>query len=176
MMKQIFLSLVVLLTTYTAMAQIKTDQGSVTFKIKNAGMGVDGKFSAPICIINFDPSNLSKSKFSGVVVATSINTDNSGRDNHLRKPEYFDVAKYPTIKIESVSFSESGKGQYKAVCNLTIKDVTKSLTIPFTYSEASGSIAMEGSFVINRRDFGVGGKSIILSDNANVKIKISGKK
>jgi polyisoprenoid-binding protein YceI len=175
-MKQIITSLVVLMITFTSMAQVKTDQGSVTFKIKNAGMGVDGKFGAPICIINFDPSNLSKSKFSGVVVATSINTDNNGRDNHLRKPEYFDVAKYPTIKIESTSITESGKGQFKAVCNLTIKEVTKSVTIPFSYSEANGSIAMEGSFIINRRDFGVGGKSIILSDNANITIKISGKK
>jgi polyisoprenoid-binding protein YceI len=175
-MKQILTSLIVFMLTITAMAQIKTDQGSVTFKIKNAGMSVEGKFGSPICIINFDPSNLSKSKFSGVVVATSINTDNSGRDNHLRKPEYFDVAKYPTIKIESVSFSETGKGQYKAVCNLTIKDVTKSITIPFSYSETNGNLAMEGNFVINRRDFGVGGKSIILSDNANVTIKISGKK
>jgi polyisoprenoid-binding protein YceI len=175
-MKHILVSLVVLIIATSTMAQIKTDQGSVTFRIKNAGMGVDGKFSAPICIISFDPSNLSKSKFSGVVVATSINTDNSGRDNHLRKPEYFDVTKYPTIKIESVSFSESGKGQFKGVCNVTIKGITKSVTIPFSYMEASGTFTMDGSFVINRRDFGVGGKSIILSDNANITIKVSGKK
>jgi polyisoprenoid-binding protein YceI len=175
-MKHILAPLVMLVIAINMMAQIKTDQGSVTFKIKNAGMGVDGKFGAPICIINFDPTNLSKSKFSGVVVATSINTDNNGRDNHLRKPEYFDVVKYPTIKIESVSFSEIGKGDYKAVCNITIKGVTKSVTIPFTYSEANGMIAMEGNFIVNRRDFGVGGKSIILSDNANIKIKVTGKK
>jgi polyisoprenoid-binding protein YceI len=175
-MKHILISLVVLMITITTMAQIKTDQGSVTFKIKNAGIGVDGKFGAPICIINFDANNLSKSKFNGLIVATSVNTDNNGRDNHLRKPEYFDVAKYPTIKIESTSIVESGKGQYKAVCNLTIKDVTKSVTIPFSYSETTSSIAIEGSFIINRRDFGVGGKSIILSDNANITIKISGKK
>jgi polyisoprenoid-binding protein YceI len=175
-MKQITVFCVAILTTIATMAQIKTDQGSVTFKIKNAGISVDGKFGAPICIINFDPANLGKSKFNGTVVTSAINTENNSRDNHLRKAEYFDASKFPTIKIESTSISSDAPGKYKSICNVTIKGITKSVTIPFSYIEANGSFTMVGSFIINRRDYGIGGKSIILSDNVNITIKVSGKK
>ncbi len=175
-MKHILASFVIAFMAITSKAQIKTDQGNVTFKIKNAGIGVDGKFGAPICIVNFNSDNVGLSKFTGTIVTTSINTDNNGRDNHLRKPEYFDAAKYPTIKIESTAITIDGKGKYKATCNLTLKGITKIVTIPFTYLDNNGMFNMEGSFLINRRDFGVGGKSIILSDNVNITVKISGKK
>ncbi len=175
-MKHFFSIVLFIAVVLSNMAQTKTDQGSVTFKIKNAGLSVDGKFSAPICILTFDPNNLGQAKLSGTIVSTSINTDNSSRDGHLRKPEYFDVAKFPVIKIESTSISADGKGKYKAICNVIIKGVTKSVTIPFSYLEASGTFTIEGQFIINRRDYGVGGKSIILSDNVNITIKVIGKK
>jgi polyisoprenoid-binding protein YceI len=168
--------LLVLFCVSTLQAQVKTDQGSVKFKIKNAGISVNGNFSAPICVISFDPKDVSKSKFSGVLVTSSINTDNQGRDAHLRKPDYFDATKYPTIKIESTSISADGNGRYKAKCTLTLKDVSKSIDIPFTYIEQNGSFTMEGSFSINRRDYGVGDKSLILSDNVSISIKVIGKK
>jgi polyisoprenoid-binding protein YceI len=157
-------------------AQTKTDKGSVNFKIKNAGMSIDGQFSAPICIIQFDPNDLSKSKFNGTIVSASINTNNNARDNHLRKEEYFDASKYPTIKIESTSITADGSGKYKANCNLTLKGITKSITLPFTYTDNNQSFSLEGSFTLNRRDYGIGSKSIILSDNATISIKVIGKK
>jgi polyisoprenoid-binding protein YceI len=175
-MKQFFFAILFIGIALGSMGQVKTDQGSVAFKIKNAGLSVDGKFAAPICIVSFDPNNLSQAKLSGTIVTTSINTNNSSRDGHLRKPEYFDVVKYPVIKIESASISADGKGKYKAVCNIIIKGVTKSVTIPFSYLESNSTFTIEGQFIINRRDFGVGGKSIILSDNVNITIKVIGNK
>jgi polyisoprenoid-binding protein YceI len=174
-MKPVFFNFLFIIFTLSSFGQIKTEQGSVTFKIRNAGISVDGKFSAPICILTFDPNNLSQSKLTGTIVTSSINTNNASRDGHLRKPEYFDVAKYPVIKIESTSVLADAKGKYKAVCNVYIKGVTKSVSIPFTYNVSNGTFTMEGQFIINRRDFGVGDKSIILSDNVNITIKVIGK-
>ncbi len=175
-MKSIFFHILNIVVALSSIAQTKTDQGTVNFKIKNAGLSVEGKFAAPVCIVAFDPNNLSQSKLSGTIVTASINTNNASRDGHLRKAEYFDASKFPVLKIESTAISADANGKYKAVCNVIIKGVTKSIVIPFSYLESNGTFTIEGQFVLNRRDFSIGSKSIILSDVVNITIKVIGKK
>lgn len=67
----------------------------VKFKIKNAGLTVDGTFSDYKADIFYDENDVSKSKFYGEVKTTSINTGINLRDNDLRKKEYFDVKNFP---------------------------------------------------------------------------------
>jgi polyisoprenoid-binding protein YceI len=55
--------------------------------------------------------------------------------------------------------------------NVTIRDKTKLIEIPFTYVEAGSSATFKGDFQVLRTDFGVGGKNVILSNEANVSIE-----
>ncbi|MCJ8210472.1 YceI family protein [Mucilaginibacter sp. RS28] len=147
-------------------------KSAVTYHIKNMGINTDGKFESVQANINFDTQHLAASSIEATADAASINSDNNMRDNHLRKPDYFDVEKYPKITMKSVSFKSNGGNNYTGIFNVTIKDKTKAVEVPFTYTENGSSALFKGSFKINRRDFGVGGKSLILSDEATVNVEV----
>ncbi len=145
----------------------------VKFKIRNAGLNVDGVFTGLQTTIKFDPNAAAESYILASVESKTVNSDNSMRDNHLKKSDYFDVVKYPKITIESTGITLENAQHYKGVFKITIKNKTKELTIPFTFVEKDGKATFEGKFVINRKDFGIGGSSFILSDNVEIVVKLN---
>jgi polyisoprenoid-binding protein YceI len=155
-----------------AQTEWKLATGStVTFVIKNAGLKVDGKLEGLQTTIKFDSPNLATSSIEASVETTTVNTDNKTRDGHLRKEEYFDVAKFPKMSIKSVSFIKDGNN-YKGKFKLTIKGVTKEIEIPFSYIENGNSATFKGSFTINRLDYKVGGNSWVMADNVIISLNI----
>lgn len=145
---------------------------SITFKIKNAGIGVDGSFKGFQGTVDFNPDDLASSKFDVSVDAKTVDTDNNARDNHLREEEYFGVEKYPKISMKSTKIEKVSEGKYKATFDLTLKGKTKSVSFPFSYNKTSTGYKLNGSFEIDRRDYGVGGSSWILSDDVKVFINL----
>ncbi|MBH8559293.1 YceI family protein [Hymenobacter negativus] len=90
----------------------------------------------------------------------SIDTNQEMRDGHLKGEEFFDAAKYPTIKFESTSFVKDGDG-YKVTGNLTMKDVTKPVTLEAEYGGSAVDFygnhkaGFEVTGKINRKEFGL---------------------
>jgi polyisoprenoid-binding protein YceI len=98
------------------------------------------------------------------------------RDNHLRKEEYFDVKNFPYIRFVSTKITTSSKsGTLFLFGNLTIKNVTREISFPFTAVTQQGGYLFTGEFRINRIDFGVGESSAV-ADNLTVFLKVFGKK
>ncbi len=162
---------------YAQMILTPTDEGSkVHFVIKNFGIKTGGDLTGLKGAIKLDPKNMSVWAFDVTVDATTIDTDNGSRDGHLKKTEYFDVAKYPTIHILSTKISAtSNPGIYLLNANLTIKGVTKSVSFNFKVNNLNNGYLFTGEFPMNRRDFRVGGNSVSLSDNLNVSLSIFAK-
>lgn len=112
----------------------------------------------------FDEKNLKESKIAFQIKAKSINTNERKRNNHLRTDEFLDVKKYPLIRFESKSIKHDKGNQYLVEGDLTIKDVTKTLTIPLTYLgmkqnplEPKEMVAgFESHLTLNRLDYHVG--------------------
>src|ERR1700761_7844895 len=94
-----------------AMAQYKpAEQGStMQFTVQNVGFDVHGTFSGFKGNINFDAQNPAADNFDVTIDATTVNTDNSMRDGHLRDDSYFDVKNYPTIHFVSSKITATGK-------------------------------------------------------------------
>lgn len=155
-----------------------TDEGSkVRFVIKNFGINTGGTFDGLKGSIVFDPSNLATCSFDVSVDARTVDTDMEARDNHLRKPEYFDVEKYPTLNFKSTKITTTNKPEYLYVFGvITIKGVSKEIGFPFSYNSKNGGYLFEGEFKLNRRDFEVGGKSFSMSDDLNVELSLFAKK
>ena len=90
----------------------------------------------------------------------SIDTNQEMRDGHLKGEEFFDAAKYPTIKFESTSFVKDGDS-YKVTGNLTMKDVTKPVTLEAEYGGSAVDFygnhkaGFEVTGKINRKEFGL---------------------
>lgn len=178
-MKRIVLGIPIFLISLIVSAQAYTpvDNGSkVHFVIDNFGISTGGDFKGLAGSIKFDPANIATADFDVTVDANTINTDISSRDSHLRKSEYFDVDNYPKIAFKSTKITKTNKdGYFYIFANITIKKVTKEVKFPFTAMAKEGGYLFEGSFKLNRRDFGVGGNSISLSDNLTVSLSIFAK-
>lgn len=174
-----FLIVVVLVGSLTATTIAQTNWqpylASISFKIKNFGVNVNGSFKGFKGQLLFDPNALAASSLTGSVDAATIDTDNATRDKHLKSDDYFDVEKYPLIEVKSRSIFKKGN-DYVGLFNITIKGKTQQEEIPFSFSENGGTATFEGSFTINRRNYRVGKYSLILSDNVTVSIVINAKK
>ena len=94
---------------------------------------VDGNFKSFDGTMESSKPDFSDAKITFTADVNSINTDNDMRDNHLKSDDFFNAAKFPQIKFVSTSFTPLGDNKYKLVGNLTIRDVTKSVTFDVKY-------------------------------------------
>jgi polyisoprenoid-binding protein YceI len=146
---------------------------SVTFEIRNFGFTTRGSFGGLTGAIRFDPQHPEQADFEVSIAAASINTGNRTRDRHLRSDDYFDVDRFPRISVKSESIRTIKSGSsYILLGALTIKGITRKISIPFTVATADGALVFDGSFSVKRQDFQVGGDSISMADSATIHLHI----
>ena len=150
----------VLLTTSVAFAAgtytIDPVHTSFGFTVKHMMISnVPGEFDKFSGTITYNPADLANSKADVTIDVSSINTRIDKRDTHLKSPDFFDAAKFPTITFVSTKFTPTA-----ITGNLTMKGVTKEVTIPVTISgpvDEMGhqAIGITGSVTVNRQDYGI---------------------
>jgi polyisoprenoid-binding protein YceI len=125
---------------------------------------VRGQFQQFTGVAHVDTQNPANSKVEVIIEAGSIETGNTDRNGHLVSPDFFDVANNPELRFVSTDVerrSDSGETTWVVTGDLTIKGVTKPVTIEF---EQTGSardpfgnlrVGFEGSTAINRKDWGL---------------------
>jgi polyisoprenoid-binding protein YceI len=133
----------------------------IGFVVRHLGVtNVRGKFNKFTGQIRLDESDLTRSAVRVTIDAASIDTDHERRDNHLRSEDFFEVAKFPHITFVSKRVERAGD-RLVAVGDLTIRDVTREVAIPFELAGPikSGNgqkrLGAEGGLVINRFDYGL---------------------
>lgn len=149
----------------------RVDSTRVLFHISNAGLDVEGTIAGVTGNIKFSKNKLVKSSFTATAKSETIQTGIKLRDKHLKKADYFDVESHPTIRITSKQITKLTDG-FNSNCTITIKGQTKDITIPFTFKQIDNKAEFKGTFSLNRLDFGIGEKSIILSDKVEIEIEI----
>ena len=92
---------------------------------------VHGEFGKVAGTITFDADNPAQSKVDATVDVSTINTHEEKRDGHLKSPDFFDVAKFPTMTFKSKKIWKEGAG-YKMTGDLTMHGVTKEVTFDVT--------------------------------------------
>lgn len=109
----------------------------------------------------FDADNPANSHLELTIQAASIDTRNADRDAHLRSNDFFAMDEHPEITFVSTDVSHVTDDNYRVTGSLTIKGVTRPVTIEFVYDGAvvdpfeNVRIGLEGKAVINRKDWGV---------------------
>jgi len=157
-----------------AIAQVKytITKATVAFQIKNMGFNTGGNINDVHANILFDATNLGSSSIDASANMKSLNTGNDIKDEHLKSADYFDVATYPQITMKSVAIKHKSGNNYVGQFNVTIKNKTHLLNLPFTYTE-SGSVAdFNGILKLKRSDFGIGGGSMVMADDVTVTIDV----
>ena len=168
---------VFLLTTFAVYGQEYQPvdkEKSITFRIKNFGITVDGSFRGLSGTIHFDPQQPEQGKVDLWVDATTVDTGIKLRNNHIKKKEYLDVESFPRITIKSTGMKAGDKPQTGILmANLTIKGTSRAVTIPFNIDQTTpGAITFIGEIVINRRDYGVGGGSLSMADTLTIAFRV----
>lgn len=134
----------------------------IGFKVRHMGLiEVPGYFRDFTGEVSYDAKDATKSSVNFKAMMTSVDTGVKGRDDHLRRADFFEVEKFPEMTFKSTKVDKKGKG-WIVTGDLTMKGVTKSVAIPFEISgwlpgnERSGmKMGITGETTINRRDFGV---------------------
>jgi len=157
--------------------KIDPNHSSANFAVKHAMVStVKGRFSDVQGTITYDAKDVTNSTVKAVIKTATVNTDNSMRDNDLKGEHYFDVAKYPEIKFESTKIEKRGD-QYVAIGNLTIKDVTKQVEMPFTVTAAEFGgkkhLGADATLTINRMDYHVDWDKVPGMVDKTIKIELN---
>ncbi|WP_028666271.1 YceI family protein [Runella zeae] len=132
----------------TTLWKVKED----TYSVKFTSKAFDGTFKGLESDLQFDENNLGASKLTASINANSINTGNGMRNGHAKKG--LDAANFKTVKFVSTSIAKTAAG-YEATGNLTIKDVTKAIKIPFTFNQNADGGVFAGTFSVKPTDYNV---------------------
>jgi polyisoprenoid-binding protein YceI len=165
--------------------KIDTAHSEINFKVKHLMItNVTGSFTRFDGTLTADKEDFSDAVVSFEADTDSITTNNEQRDGHLKADDFFAADKYPKIKFVSTGIQKTGDDEYKLTGNLTIRDVTKPVTLDVTYGgtavdpwgQTKAGFEIKGK--INRKEFGLtwsavtetGG--IMLSDDVKLDLNV----
>lgn len=156
----------------------------VTFKVRHMMISnVTGKFTKFDASAETDGDDFATAMASFTADVSSVTTNNEQRDGHLQSPEFFDASKFPQIKFSATGYDKlDSKGHYKIHGDLTIRDITKPITLdaefggvikdPWGHTRAGFTI--EGK--INRKEFGLQWHAVtetgglVVGDDVNIHV------
>lgn len=156
------LLLLIPLTSQARDWQVDAAKSSLSFKGTYQNGPFEGKFAKFDATIAFDETDVAKDRFDVKVDVGSAATGSSERDDTLRTPDFFDVAKYPQAHFVTQAFGKGDDGGLEAKGSLTIRDKSKAVTlkVKFAPADAKGDNAtLDVDTTLNRLDFGLGSGS-----------------
>jgi polyisoprenoid-binding protein YceI len=175
----------VLLLVVSAAAEVQTWQidpnhTAAQFSVRHMGIStVRGAFTKVSGSAQYDPADPSKTSVEATIDAASVDTRVSMRDDDLRSPNYFEVAKYPTITFKSKSVQAVGTGKLKIVGDLSIHGVTKEVALdvdgpsaPVTDPRGTSHVGASASTTVKRTDFGVGSSNPMIGEDITITIDV----
>ena len=147
---------------YTGTYNFDKAHSFIGFKVRHMGLiDVPGFFRDFTGTVIYDAKDVSRSTVEFTARATSVDTGVAPRDNHLRTKDFFEVEKYPEMTFKSTRVERKGKGGYVLYGNLTLKGVTKEVSLPFTITGAikdpwgNTRFGINAQTKMNRRDYGI---------------------
>ena len=131
--------------------------------------------------LTWDASDVSKSSVQVTIPVTAINSFVAKLDEHLKGGDFFDAGKFPNASFKSTSVAAAGTNKLTVTGDLTIKDVTKPVTLDVTLNGAGEhpmlkkqAIGFSATATIKRSDFGVGAYAPNVSDEVQLRITTEG--
>ena len=194
---KLILSRLAIAVGLAALSTLPVSADTTTYKIdprhSSAGFGVThlmistvrGVFHGVNGTIVWDDTDPSKSTVDVTIDATTVDTQESGRDNDLKSPNFFDVAKFPVITFKSAKVEPAGPGKLKVTGDLTIHGVTKQVVLeasapktPIKDPWGMTRTAASGSTKVNRKDFGLlwnknlDGGGVMIGDDVDITLDV----
>ena len=168
-MKRFMISMIAILVlaipvlTYASDWEIDPDHSNFQFKVRHLTVSnVNGGFNKAKGVATIEDQDITNLKVTVTIDAASVNTGHAKRDEHLRGPDFFDVAKYPTITFVSKKAIKADANRLRVIGDLTIHGVTREIAVDVQGPTAEvkdpwGNFRRGATATtkINRRDFGM---------------------
>ncbi len=163
--------------------KMDASHSSVSFSVNHFLVPVDGRFNNFESEVKLAEDNLLNSYAEFTIDVASVDTRDAKRDKHLQSGDFFDVKKFSKMHFKSTKF-EKKDGQLYVHGKLTIRDVTKDVSIPFkilgeTRHPMKKNMIVSGiqlETTIKRNDFGVGSGSwaatMVVGDEVDIKVTL----
>ena len=154
---------------------------SLGFTIRHFVSKVPGTFTKTTGTITVDRENLEKSSVDAVIEVGSVTTANEKRDNHLKSPDFFDVANFGTATFKSKSWKKTGDNTFDVTGDLNLHGVTKEVVLHTTLlgfgpgARGAQLSGWEATTILKKSDFGVTGPAMLsktLGDEVKITIGI----
>jgi polyisoprenoid-binding protein YceI len=166
--------------------QIDPKHSSAQFAVTHLMIStVRGEFHQVNGTIVIDDADISRSSVNVTIDASTVDTREPDRDKHLMSPDFFDVAKYPTMTFKSTRVEPAAPGKLKVTGDLTIRGVTKQVVLEVTAPKPAikdpwglQRTAVSGSAKVNRQDFGVAWNKtldaggVVVGDDVNITLDV----
>jgi polyisoprenoid-binding protein YceI len=166
--------------------QIDGAHSQATFAVTHMMVStVRGEFGKMSGTVEYDGKDLSKARVNAAIDATTISTREAKRDAHLKSADFFDVEKFPTITFTSKRIVPGAAGSFKVVGDLTMRGVTKEVTLdvtgptgPIKGGRGESRMGASATTTLNRKDFGVSwsraldGGGVVVGDEVKVTLDL----
>jgi len=163
---------------------LDTAHTNISFSAKHLGVAtVRGRFGGFTADLDLDdPDDPTTGRGRIVIEASSVDTGNEQRDNHLRNADFLDVEHYPTITFEVKKVIRNADGTHRVVGELTIHGVTKEVTFDYEHNgsvtDPFGNVKVGGTITgtINRSDWDLkwnvplGGGGLLVGDKVRIEV------
>jgi polyisoprenoid-binding protein YceI len=166
--------------------QIDPAHTSAQFAVRHLMVStVRGTMGKATGVVNLDETDPTKSSVEASIDASGIDTREPKRDQHLKSPDFFDVATYPTITFKSKKVAKVSDTKYQVTGDLTMHGVTKEVALdvegsPKPFKDPMGNTRIGGAITtkLNRQDFGIkwnkslDGGGVVVGDDVTVTVDV----
>ncbi len=135
---------------------VNNDNSKLGFFATQAGAEFEGGFKSFNSQIKFDPAALADSKVKITIAIKSVDTQSADRDANITNPDWFNTAEHPEAFFETKLIEKKGEGEYIAVSDLTMRGVTKEVSLPFSLNIDGNTAHAKGEVTVSRTEFGIG--------------------
>ncbi len=136
--------------------QVDSEHSTLSFTGDQSGEKFTGGFKKFTAQIDFDPTHPETGKINVTVDTGSAFAGSKDRDDMLPEKIWFDSAIFPQATFTSTGIKKTGDGQFEAAATLSIKGITKNVTLPFTLVAEGDHYRAQGSTTLMRNDFNLG--------------------
>lgn len=146
----------------------------VTFRATSRLQTADGRFDRFRGEVHADPRDPTSARVRVVIEAASIDTANRRRDTHLRSEDFFWVERHPDVVFESVRVERGAAGRLAIVGRLTMRGVTRDVTVPVDVALAETAVVARGELVLDRKEYGLSYNSFFnpIDDTVRVAFRV----
>ncbi len=168
------IALAISLTALAADTNVDAQKSKVTATFKQEGVPVEAPFLKFSGRIVYDPKNAGASTAALDVDTGSFDIGDEAYNAEARKKEWFDSGSFPKASFRSTAIKPGAAGKFDATGTLTVKGKVLTITVPISVQTTAGGSAFDGSFVMSRKAFGIGGPAWdeVLDDKVNVRFHL----